>query len=164
MQVNALEFKKWVSGLTEESLWNKPCYWAKTKVTMYWAVGLWHSTFICVTTAVGWMFPKLSWYSEVELMCRGTSFKYLYMWKKTAVGCVEHWHDRKQGAGQKYALYKFVWNNKLGCVEIWIRRTSSFLRGGVKKDRYLVTWWGSIEINVTELVPKMSHVGYLALR
>ena len=65
-----------------------------------------------------------------------------------------------ESAGQKYALYKFVWNNKLGCVEIWIRRTSSFLRGGVKKDRYLVTWWGSIQVNVTEQVPKMSQVGY----
>ena len=65
-----------------------------------------------------------------------------------------------ESAGQKYALYKFVWNNKLGCVEIWIRRTSSFLGGGVKKDRYLVTWWGSIQANVTKQVPKMSQVGY----
>ena len=65
-----------------------------------------------------------------------------------------------ESAGQKYALYKIVWNNKLGCVEIWIRRTSSFLRGGVEKDRYLVTWWGSIQANVTEQVPKMSQVGY----
>ena len=80
--------------------------------------------------------------------------------KKTAMCCVDHWHDWEQGAGQKYALYKIVWNNKLGCVEIWIRRTSSFLGGGVKKDRYLVTWWGSIQANVTEQVPKMSQVGY----